>query len=107
MVSARVAAGDASKIKEGRSVLIDAFGRKVAIFRVEGQLYAIDDICPHRGGPLSDGDIEDGMVICPLHAWGFDLKTGAMRGNPACRVPVYTVSEENGLVFVSPEPPDP
>ena len=97
----RVRAGDSAKVKEGRSLLVDAFGRKVAIFRVEGRLFAIDDVCPHRGGPLSGGDIEDGQVLCPLHAWAFDLETGMMRGNPSCRVPVYPVTEEDGVVYLS------
>ncbi len=97
----RIRVAESARVKESRSLLVDAFGRKVALFRVEGRLFAIDDVCPHRGGPLSGGDIEDGQVICPLHAWAFDLETGVMRGNASCRVPVYGVMEEEGEIYLS------
>jgi NAD(P)H-dependent nitrite reductase small subunit len=89
-----------SEIPRDSSRLFDAWGRKVAVFDVNGRLFAIDDVCPHRGGPLSQGDIEDGQVFCPLHAWAFDLETGQMRGNPSCRVPVYSVVVHGDDVLV-------
>lgn len=60
---------------EGRSITID--GRRIAIFRAAGGWYAIDAVCPHRGGPLADGIVCDRAVICPLHDRRFDLETGA------------------------------
>lgn len=101
-MSEELQVSESARVREGRSVLVDAFGRKVAIFRVDGQLRAIDDVCPHRGGPLSDGDVEDGYVLCPLHAWAFSLETGEMRGNASCRVPVYEVREAEGVVYLRP-----
>ena len=60
---------------EGRSITLD--GRRIAIFRSAAGWYALDAVCPHRGGPLADGIVCDRSVICPLHDRRFDLQTGA------------------------------
>lgn len=60
---------------EGRAITLD--GRRIAIFRSSGGWFAIDAVCPHRGGPLADGIVCDRAVICPLHERRFDLETGA------------------------------
>ena len=60
---------------EGRAISLE--GRRVAIFRAAGGWYALDAICPHRGGPLADGIVCDRAVMCPLHDRRFDLETGA------------------------------
>jgi nitrite reductase/ring-hydroxylating ferredoxin subunit len=91
-----------SEIEEGRSCAVEAFGRTIAVFRDRGRLCAIDDHCPHRGGPLNLGDVENGAVICPLHGWAFDLESGTMRGNPRIVVPTYDVEVEAGDVYVCP-----
>ena len=58
----------------GRRVEID--GRWIAVFVVDGALHALDDTCPHRGGPLGDGMLEGRAVACPWHGWEFDVTTG-------------------------------
>jgi nitrite reductase (NADH) small subunit len=63
---------------EGRAVTID--GRRVALFRSAVGWYALDAVCPHRGGPLEDGIVCDRAVICPLHDRRYDLATGAPLG---------------------------
>jgi nitrite reductase (NADH) small subunit len=63
---------------EGRALTID--GRRVAIFRSAAGWYALDAVCPHRGGPLADGIVCDRAVICPLHERRYDLETGASLG---------------------------
>ena len=56
-------------------------GMTIALFRtVEDEVYAIEDKCPHRGGPLSQGIVHDGCVTCPLHNWVISLKTGKAQG---------------------------
>ena len=60
---------------EGRVLTLD--GRKIAVFRAAGGWYALDAVCPHRGGPLADGIVCDRAVICPLHDRRYDLATGA------------------------------
>lgn len=61
---------------EGRNFL--AQGQEVAVFHTrEGQLFAVQARCPHRDGPLADGLVGGTTLICPLHNWKFDLRTGA------------------------------
>lgn len=57
--------------------MLDADGRRIAVFRVEGQIHAIDDACPHEGNPLVDGELLGRTLVCAYHAWRFDLETGA------------------------------
>ncbi len=66
----------ASDLSPGEGRAVDAAGRRVALFNDSGEFHAIDDICPHQGGSLSDGTLHEGRVICPLHSWVFELRTG-------------------------------
>jgi nitrite reductase/ring-hydroxylating ferredoxin subunit len=58
-------------------------GRTVALFNVDGTLYAVDDTCTHEGGPLSEGEVDGTIVTCPWHGACFDLTTGEVVGPPA------------------------
>ena len=62
--------------REGRAV--EVAGRRLAVFNLGGRFLAIDNACPHKGGPLSDGIVAGGSVVCPLHAWKIDLATGGV-----------------------------
>ena len=77
-----VASGAEIPVGEGRAYVVD--GLQVAIFRLpSGGLRAVSAICPHAGGPLADGQIDDQVLICPLHLNVFDLDTGCSRsGQP-------------------------
>ncbi len=63
----------------------------LALVRVEGRLYALEDTCPHRGGALSEGDLCGHLLHCPLHAWPFDVRTGACAEQPGVRVRIHAV----------------
>ena len=63
--------------------LVEAAGESIAVFHLEGAFYAIGSTCPHRGGPLSQGNLSGGEVICPWHGARFDIRTGAVLGPPA------------------------
>jgi 3-phenylpropionate/trans-cinnamate dioxygenase ferredoxin subunit len=65
--------------------LVEAGGQRIAIFNVGGKYWAIEDTCPHRGGPLSEGMLAEDEVICPWHGSRFNLKTGAVLTPPAQR----------------------
>ena len=72
---------------------------QIALFRTDGKICAINNICPHQGGGLAEGDVDDGKVMCPLHGWMFDLKTGqAMNGSDS--VEVYPVKVDGNEVHV-------
>lgn len=71
-------------------------GQDVAVFNVAGRVYAVGSRCPHRGGPLSRGRVEEipgrgPAVRCPIHGWLFDLATGRCLNQPSASVPVYDV----------------
>lgn len=70
-------------VPPGSAVAVDVAGRRVAIFNVDGRFYAIDDECPHSGGPLSEGDVTDGEVECPWHGAVFSLADGTHKCPPA------------------------
>jgi nitrite reductase/ring-hydroxylating ferredoxin subunit len=63
--------------------LVEAAGQRIAIFNVGGKYWAIEDACPHRGGPLSEGMLADDEVICPWHGSRFNVRTGAVVTPPA------------------------
>lgn len=62
---------------------IEVGGEKIALLNVGGAFYALSDTCTHRGGPLSEGEVEGAEVTCPWHGAKFDLRTGAVSGPPA------------------------
>ena len=79
-------------------------GRTIGLFKSEGEVFAIDNECPHRGGPLHEGLLEGCEVVCPWHGWTFHLKTGECTFVQGIRVAGYPVRVEDGKVLVSPTP---
>lgn len=98
MAQVKIAAVDDVPAGQGRTV--EAAGKTLAIFNVNGTYYAIDNTCSHRGGPLGEGDLEDRVVTCPWHAWQWDVTTGANVNNPAVKVACFSVTVENGAIFI-------
>ena len=72
-----------SQIEDQCAKCVEVGGHAIALFNVGGEFYAIDDLCPHAEGPLSEGYLEGYEVECPWHAATFNLKTGAHSGPPA------------------------
>ena len=80
-------------------------GTDSAIFLNNGTVYAVANICPHQhSSSISDGMIQDGCVICPLHGWAFSLDTGKCTDSNAA-LDTYDVREINGIIYVE-TPPD-
>lgn len=88
------------ELVSGRGRCVSVGGRELAIFQIEGEVFAIDNGCPHRGGPLAEGDLAGCVVYCPLHAWSFDLRTGGSPSNPKIRVGSYPARLVAGWVEV-------
>ena len=89
----KVAKADEVPIGGGRSVRVA--GKQIGLFQVEGKYYAIDNTCPHAGGPLSEGDVEGTVVECPWHGSRFNLETGKVLYGPALAdVACYAVRRE-------------
>ena len=74
-----------------RSIELEQVG--LALFNVEGEIFALDNTCPHAGGPIGDGSLKDDIVTCPWHGWKFNVRTGHRLKNPseAWRVQQYEV----------------
>lgn len=72
----------------------------MAIFKNNGKLYGVQNICPHEGGQLCKGWIEGGEVVCPLHGYKFDLSTGACSTDPALKVKVFHLVAQGEQVIV-------
>lgn len=102
----------AGEIPPGASRLVSVEGKEVALFNVEGHLYAISNRCAHRSGPLVKGHVEvdaptpEGpttlAVRCSLHGWMFELSSGRCLTRPSASLPSYVVTVEDGQVFLTP-----
>lgn len=78
-----VKVAQASEIEPNRGKLVKVQGKMIALFNVDGEFYAIDNSCTHRGGPLSEGELEGDEVTCPWHGAKFRVSTGEMLSPPA------------------------
>ena len=98
MAFVSVAATGEIPVGEGR--VVDAAGKTLALFNVGGTYYAIDNGCPHRGGPLGEGDVDGALVACPWHGWRWDVTSGANANNPAVRVACFPVTVDGDRILV-------
>jgi nitrite reductase (NADH) small subunit len=99
-MSARVLVASAADISAGEGRVVDAQGKALALFNVDGTFYALDNSCPHRGGPIGEGDLEGSVAVCPWHGWRWDVKTGANANNPAVKMACFAATVEDGRVYV-------
>lgn len=84
----------------GKSAIISAGEDEIALFNYKGKYYAVANKCPHRGAPLGEGRIEEGIVICPNHEWRFKLESGANMQNPELFIPTYPVKVRNENIYI-------
>jgi nitrite reductase (NADH) small subunit len=81
--------------------VVKTAGGCVAVFRTsDDQVYALNNSCPHKGGPLSEGIVHGASVTCPLHNWVFSLETGEAQGADNGRVETYAARVENGRILL-------
>ena len=90
------AAGTARAVRAGRY--------EVAVFNVNGEFFALENTCPHQGGPLADGWLEGALITCPWHGWCFDVRSGRMTLGDYARVRRFAVVSEGSDMLVSTEP---
>ncbi|HKV54606.1 MAG TPA: Rieske 2Fe-2S domain-containing protein [Candidatus Binataceae bacterium] len=94
----RVATRD--EIPDGTGKVVEAGGRKLAVFHSNGNFYAIDNACRHRGGPLGEGEVYGTTVVCPWHGWEYDFSTGCNVDDPAMRLACLSVRVEGDDIFI-------
>lgn len=87
-------------LREGRSVKIA--GEDIAVFNLGNRFAAVENKCPHSGGPLCDGIVSGAAVVCPLHGWRISLDSGQVLNRPseAC-VAVFDTKVENGVLLMN------
>ena len=94
-----------SDLPPGTCRQVDAAGQPVALFNVNGTIYAIHGECTHRGGPLGEGELDGSVVTCPWHGARFDVTTGQVVGPPAAQsVSAYKVVVEGSLIKIAMPP---
>ncbi|HUP63003.1 MAG TPA: Rieske 2Fe-2S domain-containing protein [Thermoanaerobaculia bacterium] len=81
-----------------KSFVID--GRTIAVYHTNGGFFATDNTCPHRGGPLAEGDLIGNEITCPWHLWGFDVVSGVCPGNREIALTTHEVRVEGDSVLV-------
>lgn len=95
-------------IPEGEGATFPLGDRLVAVFNLEGEYHAIDDLCPHMGASLGSGQLdEEGKVMCPWHAWRFDVCDGTWCDNPRLKIDAFEVRIEGDEIQVSVPPTKP
>lgn len=96
------AVGPVGAVQAGqmREFVVD--GVEIVVVNLDGALHAFGNRCPHQGGPLSKGRLEDGVMICPWHLWRFDARTGRPQFPEGYTpVPRYPVKVEDGQILVA------
>lgn len=78
-------------IPEGKGESFTVGNRTVAVFCEGGQYFAIDDVCPHQGASLGCGEVWEGVVACPWHAWRFSIRDGTWCDNPRIKIDAFDV----------------
>ena len=84
----------------GKSAIILVGGLEIAVFNYKNEYFAILNKCPHKGGPLGEGRVQEGIVICPNHEWRFELKTGNSMQNPEMKVKIFPVRIKDEKIYV-------
>ncbi|MXY94903.1 MAG: non-heme iron oxygenase ferredoxin subunit [Caldilineaceae bacterium SB0670_bin_27] len=89
-------------VPPGERLLVELEGIRIAVFNLDGEYYAIEDVCTHDGGPLVEGDVlEGGQVECPRHGARFDIRTGDALSMPAFEpTPCYEVQIDDGNIYL-------
>jgi pyruvate oxidase len=88
------------RLAEGRVMTVTAAHKGICLTHFEGKFSALDNKCPHQGGPLGEGSIENGLLRCPWHGWDFDPCTGMPPGGFDDGVETYQTKEEDNAIFI-------
>ena len=91
---------NAAELPVGRIRAVKVDDRSVAISHTIHGFFATDNICPHRGGPLAEGDLIGDEIVCPWHLWSFDVATGVCPGNEEYRIATHDVRAEGERILV-------
>jgi nitrite reductase (NADH) small subunit len=95
-----VPVGQISEFTPGKGRMVTVNGRQVALFRLGDEFFALDNMCLHRGGPICDGEIQNGVVTCPWHFWSYEIRTGTMVQDPRVGLSKHAVRVDGEIIAV-------
>jgi nitrite reductase/ring-hydroxylating ferredoxin subunit len=87
-------------VPTGRAKSLKVGERAIALYHTAKGYFASDNHCPHRGGPLGDGDVIGDEIVCPWHLWGFDVVSGVCTGNPEVSIVMHEVKIDRDRIHV-------
>lgn len=87
-------------VQEGKGKVLFVQGKEIALFKLNGDFFAMDNTCPHQGGSLGDGTVSNCIVTCPLHGWEFNVKTGTSLLLEHIKLDSYPVEVKGDDVFL-------
>jgi nitrite reductase (NADH) small subunit len=87
-------------IEEGAGRVVEAEGRRIALFKSGGRFFAIANECLHRGGPLGEGMVYGTRVVCPLHGWEYDFTTGCAVDDPSVKLRCFALRVEGDDILI-------
>jgi nitrite reductase/ring-hydroxylating ferredoxin subunit len=90
-----------SELPPGSAKVVEMMGKTIALFNVEGAIYATDNTCLHQGGPLGEGELIGEVVICPWHQWEYNVRAGEVVGDSSLKITTYPVEVEGGDIKVA------
>ena len=100
-----VKAAETDSVAPGNSIAVKLEGNFIGIHNVDGEYYAIDNVCPHVGGVLHAGKQEGGVIVCPIHEWKFDVKTGKCIWPSECELATFPLKVNGCDILVDIDSP--
>lgn len=91
---------NAEDLPIGKSAIVLVDDVEIALFNYKEEIHAVANKCPHKGGPLGEGRVQEGVIVCPGHEWRFELKTGNSMQNPEMRVQAFPVRVKDEKIYV-------
>ncbi|MGP0076291.1 MAG: Rieske (2Fe-2S) protein [Bryobacteraceae bacterium] len=100
-----VKVGSLSSLPPGSVTEVTLGEDSYAICNINGELHALTGICPHAGGPIGQGNLQDNLVICPWHEWAYDCRTGENDFDPTVKLDRFPVKAEGDDILMDPQAP--
>jgi len=90
-----------SELAPGSAKVVEVLGKTIALFNVDGTIYATDNTCLHQGGPIGEGQLMGEVIICPWHQWEYNVRTGENVDDSSLKVVTYPVQVEGSEIKVA------
>src|SRR5580765_5217232 len=88
-------------VPAGQGKIFEMDSNSIAVWNMGGNFVAFQNMCPHRGGPVGEGEMEGNIITCPWHGWSFDVTTGISMVNPNAKLTKYEVKVEGADIMIS------